>query len=119
MVLGGRFLHEEDAGSFMGQPTEGARTYGYNNAAKQYEATWMYTHQTAIMTMTGTSKDEGKTVTYDASFTADKGMKVPFRIVVKQLDDDRFSVEMVQKQLGGTDGARFETTYTRKKAGAR
>src|SRR5262245_43944062 len=68
MTLGGRFLQEEDASEFRGAPTAGLRIYGFNNNAEQYEAMWMYTQSTAMMTMTGTSTGGGKTVTYDASF---------------------------------------------------
>jgi len=113
-VLEGRFLLEENAGSFEGQPSAGMRVLGYNNATKQYEGFWMFTGSTAVMSLAGTSADDGKTIELAGAFEAAPGVKQAFRIVSREIDADHFVVEMHAKLADGSEGASFETTYTRR-----
>jgi hypothetical protein len=115
-VLGGRFLLEEDGGALAGQPTKGLRLWGYENPTKQFVSVWFYTMSTGIMTLTGKSNDEGKTVSWSASFNDDNGVKQTFDAVTRQIDNDRFVVGLYAKFPDGTRGPTFETTYTRKKS---
>jgi hypothetical protein len=108
-TLGGRFLLEENSGTLLGQPFTGLRLYGYNNLSKQYESVWTWTESTGMVTMRGTSKDEGKTVTYAAAYNREPGAKQTFQVVVRQVNDDSFVAEI------SGDKAKMETTYTRKK----
>jgi hypothetical protein len=112
----GRFLVEENFGAVFGQPYRGMRVYGYSNGTKQYEATWVYTGSTAILSLSGASSDDGKTVTYTGSITGPSGAKETLRVVVKQVDDDHFTVELYGN---GGEGPMLETTYTRKTAAGR
>ena len=112
-VLDGMFLLEENSGTFMGQPMSGMRLLGYNNASKRYEAIWTYTMSTAILNMTGTSNDDGKTINFTASWD-EGGTRQALQVTTKQIDDDQFSVEMSSKAADGKPGPRFVTTYTRK-----
>jgi hypothetical protein len=111
VVLGGRFLHEENAGSMMGQAYEGGRLWGYNNGTKLYEAVWTYTNSTSMLTMTGKSDDGGKTVIYKGSYDEGGGPE-RLTITVKEIDADRFSIEIKGE---GEDAAVMESLYTRKK----
>jgi Protein of unknown function (DUF1579) len=115
VVLDGRFLMEEDGGMFMGQPTKGIRIWGYDNAAKQYESSWMYTGSTGIMRLTGNSSDGGKTIKFIATFNDEGGTKQTFDAVLRFLDDDHFLVGLYAKMPDGKPGPTFDTTYTRKK----
>jgi hypothetical protein len=98
----------------LGQPYTGMHLYGYNNATGKYEATWIYTGSTATMTLTGTSKDDGRTIEYPASIDR-KGTKMTLYVVLKHVDDDKFTVELYAKNKDGSKGPTLETTYTRKK----
>jgi hypothetical protein len=109
MTHDGRFLQEEDAGTMMGMPTKGTKITGYNNASGQYEAVWLWTMSTGLMTMTGKSTDGGKTITFNASFTGPDGKKQPLTITMKTIDDDHFTTEIKG------DKADMTTTYERKK----
>jgi Protein of unknown function (DUF1579) len=113
-ILDGRFLSEENAGTLLGQPYTGMHLYGYNNATGKYEATWIYTGSTATMTLTGTSKDDGRTIEYTASIDQ-KGTRMTLYVVLKHVDDDKFTVELYAKNKDGSKGPTLETTYTRKK----
>lgn len=114
MILGGRFLSEDGTGDMMGMPYTSLKLVGYNNETRKYEAVWAYTQSTAMMTMTGTSDDDGKTVTFTASVDK-QGGKETFTVKKSQTDDDHFSVEMVTKMPDGSAGPSFVTEYERKK----
>ena len=114
-ALDGRFLLEENTGKQFGQPYKGLRLFGYNNSTKQYESVWTYTMSTAIMTMGGTSKDNGKTIDWTASFTNDKGQKQSLFASTRKVNDDVFVVELFGKTPDGKKGPTMETTYTRRK----
>ena len=115
VVLDGRFLLEEDAGVFMGQETKGLKVWGYDNATKHYISTWMYTGSTGFMSLSGDSKDDGKSVNFMASFNDDSGGKQVFEAAMRWIDDDKFVVGLYAKNPDGSRGPTFETTYTRKK----
>lgn len=113
--LDGRFLSEENTGTFMGQPLKGFRMLGYNNASKRYEGIWTYSMSTAIMSLNGTSSDGGKIVTLAAAFESEGGAKEKLSVTVRQTDDDHFVVGLSGTLADGKPGPMLETTYTRKK----
>jgi hypothetical protein len=114
-ALDGRFLLEENAGTFFGQPIKGMRLLGYNNASKKYEGVRTYTMSTGIMTLSGTSDDDGKTIKLTATYDGPMGEKQALQVVTREVDDDHFVVELTAKNPDGTKGASLETTYSRKK----
>ncbi len=114
MTLDGRFLTEEDTGTFMGRPLRGFRMLGYNNASKRYEGIWTYTMSTGIMTLNGTSTDGGKTVNLAAIFDGEGGKKEKLSVVMRETDDDHFVVDLSGILPDGKPGPRLETTYARK-----
>src|SRR5438445_351567 len=60
-TVDGKILLEEYTGVFSGQTIHGLRLMTYNEAAKQYEATWTYSMASGLMSLVGTSTDDGKT----------------------------------------------------------
>jgi Protein of unknown function (DUF1579) len=114
VILGGRFLLEENHDTVFDRPVEGMRIFGYNNATKQYEMVSMYTMSTAITKLIGTSVDGGKTVEYAGTSDEPRG-KVPLHAQVRQIDDDHFVVTLSSTGPDGQDMPFQETTYTRKK----
>jgi hypothetical protein len=114
-ILGGRFLSEEHSGTMLGQPVSGLHLTGYNNATGQYEASWVYTGSTAIMTLVGSSKDDGKTIEYTGSFEQQKGNRTTLFVAFHQVNENSFVVELSAKNPDGSKGPTLETTYTRKK----
>jgi hypothetical protein len=114
VVLDGRFILEENSDVAFGRPVHGMRLWGYNNVTKQYEAVWTYTMSTAILMLTGTSSDDGKTIDY-AGTTDEPSGKISMHARVRQLDADNFVVTLFSKSPDGKEAAFQETTYTRKK----
>jgi hypothetical protein len=115
MSLDGRFLIEEDTGTFAGQPSKSFKMVGYNNASKRYEGIWTYTMSTAMMTLNGTSADKGTTISLNAAWDDEGGAKKKLLIVMRQSDDDHFVVELTDRTAGPKQGPTLVTTYARKK----
>lgn len=115
VVLDGRFIQEENSDTVFGRPVLGLRLWGYNNATKQYEAIWTYTMSTAILMLTGTSNDGGKTIEYTSTSGTPGGNNAPLHARVRQVSDDQIVVTLSSTGEDGKEAAFQETTYTRKK----
>jgi hypothetical protein len=116
VALGGRFIVEENNDVVFGRPVSGMRIYGFNNITKRYEAVSMYTMSTAMLRMTGTSSDGGKTIDFTDTSTDLHGGTAPLHLLVRQVDDDQFVVTLMSTGEDGKEAAFQETTYTRKKS---
>ena len=114
-IHGGRFILEENSGTSLGEKITGLRLVGFNNNTGKYEATWTYSMSTAQMSLTGTSKDGGKTIEWSGTFTKGKGDNQTLYVTTRILSNDRFEVELFAKTEGGGKGPTLVTTYTRKK----
>jgi hypothetical protein len=75
----------------------------------------MYTGSTGLMRLVGTSKDDGKTVEYTATFEQGNGQKMTLSVAQRFVDDDTIVVELVAKNPDGSKGPTLETTYKRKR----
>jgi len=113
-ALDGRFINEEDSGTFMGQPMKGFKILGYNNASKRYEGIWTYTMSTAMMTLGGESADGGKTIKLTGMFDDAGGAKQSLEVLMKLIDDSHFEVSLSARTPDGSAGPTLITTYTRK-----
>lgn len=114
VILGGRFIMEENRDTVMGRPVEGIRILGYDDASNQYEMISMYTMSTAITKFTGTSADGGRTVDYSAISSEPQG-EVPLHAIIRQVNDDEFVVTLSARGPDGQFKPFQETTYTRAK----
>lgn len=115
VVLDGRFLLEENSGGISGLPWRGIRLFGYNNTTGKYETSWVYSQSTATLTMTGESSDGGKTVSFSGGYVMPEGGKQSLRVLLRQLDADRFVVTVTGVAPDGTEQSTLETTYSRRK----
>lgn len=113
-ILDGRFILEDGTGEQFNQPFKARKLYGYNNASKRFESCWIYTGSTAMMMLSGTSSDGGKTVQFTGGIESANNTKANFEVLLKRLDENRFVVELIMKSPDGTKGPSMETTYTRK-----
>jgi Protein of unknown function (DUF1579) len=114
-ILGGRFLMQDNRGQLLGQAAAGLHLIGYNNGAKQYEGTWVYTGSTSIMQLTGTSEDRGKTIELTGTYEMEKGRKTTLTVIMRFIDEDHFTEDLIAKTPDGKKGPTLETSYTRKK----
>lgn len=114
-MLGDRFFKEESSGELMGQAYSSFKTIGYNNGTKKYEGAWLYTMSTAMMTLTGTSTDDGKTITFTATVAESAEKTETMSVVLKWTDDNSYTVTLTSKGEAPAPDASMETKYTRKK----
>lgn len=114
VILGGRFIMEQNRDEVMGKPVEGVRILGYDDAAKKYEMISMYTMSTGITKFIGTSADGGRTVEYSAMSSEPRGA-VPLHALIRQVNDSEFVVTLSTRGDDGKNKPFQETTYTRAK----
>jgi hypothetical protein len=105
MILGGRFLVEEVAGDFMGQPFEGYNVTGYNNVTGEYEAVWLDNMSTALMRSTGSMNEAGdEFASWGTMVDPLTGEEVKSRGVVRIMHD-----EMIAEAFETRDGVERKT----------
>jgi Protein of unknown function (DUF1579) len=112
VILGGRFIMEQNRDTVMGHPVEGIRILGYDEASKKYEMISMYTMSTGITKFAGTSGDGGRTVRYSAMSSEPQG-QVPLHALIRQVNNNEFVVTLSTRGPDGKDKPFQETTYTR------
>lgn len=111
MILDGRFLIEEDRGQIQDSPSSGFRIYGYNNGTKRYEAMWVYTMSSALLTMSGQAAADGRSIDFAASFEESPGKHKKLFVNWRTVSDDEFVIAL----SGETpEDPRVETTYRRR-----
>ncbi|HKM91006.1 MAG TPA: DUF1579 family protein [Candidatus Acidoferrales bacterium] len=115
VILNGHFILEENEDKVFGRPVSGMRIYGYNNATKEYEGVSMYTMSTAILMLTGTSSDGGRTVGFTGTTASASGAKSTLHARLRQVDDDQFVLTMSTVASDGKETPFNEITYQRKK----
>lgn len=114
VILGSRFIMEENHDTVMGRPVEGIRILGYDNSSKNYELISMYTMSTGITKFAGTSNDGGRTVEYSTISSEPQG-QAPLHALIRQVNDNEFVVTLSAPGSDGKFKPFQETTYTRVK----
>ncbi|HKO03669.1 MAG TPA: DUF1579 family protein [Candidatus Acidoferrales bacterium] len=115
VILNGRFIQEQNEDVVFGRPVTGMRFYGYNTASKQYESVSLYTGSNAILMLTGTSSDGGRTVDYTGMTDSANGVRSTLHARLRQVDDDQFVLTMSIVGSEGKETPFNEITYKRKK----
>lgn len=118
MILGGKYQTSKHTGDMMGMPFEGISTTAYDNATKQFVATWIDTWSTGIMTMTGNWDEASKTLTLTGK-TPDicrPGKECTMRQVITVVDDNTHNMVMYgPDSKTGKEYKVMELKMTRKK----
>lgn len=113
MILDGRFLREERTWMMPGGPIHYLKLFGYNNATGLYEAVWTFDRSTAILMLTGTPEDGGKTIRWASAYDNLEGEKVLIEAATRLRGEGDFVLELYGT---GSNGERFtvqETSYHR------
>jgi Protein of unknown function (DUF1579) len=118
MIVGGKYQSSKHTGDMMGMPFEGLSITAYDNATKQFVATWIDTWSTGIMTMTGNWDEAGKTLTLTGK-TPDicrPGKECTLRQVITVVDDNTHNMVMYgPDSKTGKEYKVMEIKMTRKK----
>lgn len=112
-VVGGRFFQLDETGTMMGDEYTAMKLFGFNDEVGAHESNWVYTGSNAMMRMSGKRGADG-TVTMDATYAGKPGAMTRFTIVVKTIDADRFSIELVGGE--GDEAMTEQAVYTRRKS---
>jgi len=115
----GRFTRCEVKGDMpmMGK-FEGLGVYGYDNVAKQFQASWVDNMGTGMMTGTGELSKDGKTLTWTMHFNDPMtGKATVMREVDTYTADDALTMEMYGPGPDGKEAKMMEIKCTRKGKG--
>jgi hypothetical protein len=116
MILGGRYQVSVQKGMFNGMPYEGQSITGFDNARKNYIASWVDNMGTGIIKMEGPWNETTKTIELrgteiDPGTGKEKSIRESFRI----MDNDRQIMAMFETGEDGKENKVMEILYTRKK----
>ncbi len=112
-ILGGRYVVEQFASTFMGKPFEGMGVYGYDNVTKKYVTIWLDNSGTGIARSEGTRDEAAKTTTYFGEYVDPMKGPSKFKNVLREVSKDRQVFEMYMIDSGGQEQKSMEITYTR------
>lgn len=116
MILGGRYQVSNQKGMVNGMPFEGQSILGFDNARKDYVASWVDNMGTGIIKMEGPWNETTKTIDLrgteiDPGTGKEKSIRESFRI----MDNDRQIMAMFETGEDGKETKVMEVIYTRKK----
>lgn len=115
MIMGNRFMLEENRAQIMGNPWEGRLLLGFDNLTKEYVSTWCDTLGTTIITSRGTADPVGKVITMEGMMTDPQTPEGRlFRTVSSMTDDNHMVMKMWDTAPDGTLFHNMDVTYTRK-----
>ncbi len=116
MVLGGRYVHEDFQGTFMGQPFTGMGMTGYDNVQKKFVSSWADTMGTGIMMSMGATDASGKTLEMSGSSPDPmSGKMMTLRQKMTIADNDHHTFEMWGPGADGKSFKMVEIDYVRRK----
>ncbi len=112
-ILGGRYFKSTLHGTMMNMPIEGIALDGYDNALGKFKSVWIDNMGTGISMSVGTYDEKTNSITYSGS-AVDPALKkeVPFKSVVKFIDENTQLFEMFMEQ-DGKEFKSFEILYKR------
>lgn len=115
MVMGGRYLKISFKGEIMGEPYNGTGVMGYDNAKKEFFATWIDDMGTGIMVTRGTpvSGEDNSMEMKGTMVDPMTGNDMKVREVVTRIDENHRKMEMFLEH-GGKEMKTMEINYTRK-----
>src|SRR5439155_8681759 len=94
MIFDGRYLHQEDSGSFMDKPFMGMGITGYDNMKQKYMNVWLDNMGTGLYTSEGTCDATGKVFTYRGAYTDPMTKKMKkTKWVITVVDDNKHTME--------------------------
>lgn len=119
-MMDGRYFRTELSGEMPGMgPYHGFGITGYDNAAEQFQNTWVDNWSTGIMSGTGEMSSDGKTMTWTCTYHCPVTDKpVTMREVERWTGPDTYVLEFHGKQpRGEREYKMMEITFKRQKDG--
>ncbi len=114
MILGGLYQRSQHTGNMMGMPFMGESITGYDNAKKEFIATWIDNFGSSIMLMKGQLDEKTNTLTLEGSMmdpATGQDMKVKEVFTILSETSHKFEMFIV---MGDQEMKNMEITYTKK-----
>jgi hypothetical protein len=114
LIFGGRYLHGDFKGDFMGMPFSGSQLVGYDNMKKAYFNAWIDSMSTALVVSNGSANSDGKTITCTAKIDcpADGSVKT-MKSVITIIDNNTHTYEAYEVGADGKENKTMTIKYTR------
>jgi hypothetical protein len=112
-ILDGRFFRSDFSGTFQEKEYKGLSLIGYDRLTKKYVQTWCDSMSTTLVCLTGTSTDNGKTITFEGEIMCPHLGKSSIREIQRHDSDNRFTIVMYQKPENGSEFKSMELVYSR------
>jgi len=101
MILGGRYQEAIYSGKMMGQPFQGKGTLAYNNASKEYTATFIDNMGTGMMISVGKYNESSKSIELKGDMVNPvNGKKAPYREIYTIVDAKTRKMEVFDVKNG-------------------
>lgn len=115
MLYGGLYQRSQHTGNMMGMPFKGEAITAYDNAKKEFLATWIDNFGSSIMMMKGNLNDKGNTLALEGKMMDPaSGMDMHVKQVTELTSEDSYKFTMYMV-VDGKDIKNMEIKYTRKK----
>jgi hypothetical protein len=116
LIFGGRYMHSDFKGSFMGQPFQGANLWAYDKVKEKYVSLWIDDMSTMVMSAEGTADSSGKVITVVGKCHDPVEKKdVTMRNVLTVIDNDNHTYESFHSTDGKPEMKALTIKYTRAK----
>lgn len=114
VILGGRFLMYEYAGSLQEKPFDGVAIFGFDIATKKFQMAWVdsFHMSTGIMFSEGEAGDRFSA--FGTYFTGPETPRWGWRTELELIDDDNIVIRAYNVEPDSDDQIATETRYKRK-----
>ena len=118
-IFGGRYLHQDWSGSFMGKPFKGAGLWAFDKIKEKYVNLWIDDMSTMVMISEGTADSSagGKVITTTGKCPdpMQGNKEKTIKGVLTVTDDDNHTYEMYESMDGTPEHKCLTIKYTRAK----
>jgi hypothetical protein len=115
IIMGGRYLQQNETGEMMGTPFSGMGITGYDNNSKKYFSYWLDSMSTGAYYFEGNASADGKSITMENHYNDPFRGPVAYHSVIRFISDNSYTFEMFRIDKNGKEEKVMESTYTREK----
>lgn len=115
MIMNGLYQRSAHSGNMMGMPFMGEAITAYDNAKKEFLATWIDNFGSSIMMLKGSLNEAGNALTMEGKMMDPaSGQDMHVKQVTEKISDDSYKFTMYMV-MNGQDIKNMEIGYTRAK----
>ena len=116
MILDGKYQEGVFKGDMWGMPFEGRGTTAYDNASKEYIATWIDNMGTGMLVSRGQYDEASKTITFNGAMVDPlTGKEKKIKEIITYIDDNKQKMEMFDIDANGKEFKNMEILSKKRK----